>query len=398
MNQENVSVFMRENYTPTAIDKFLWWLSTAEKELVADSITDRNRYRIVGTTVLTTWMFATLAWIYFFSTIIGQTMVYILLGLFMGFVILTIDRALIKGISRFNKNRILPLLLRAALALTIGVFMAQPALLFMFDKEIQLQTSVDNEKKKAQKKEDLNTLYKAGGETLTAQKLQLQNESATKYAEVAQTRENYINEADGSGGTGKIGIKEIALAKKREYEKADSQFAGLNTMNQQKINAIDIRLQSIDSSQSAQLQMFEKYFNNGFLTRIEALSNLIKTNAALQYRYYLLVVILMLIELMPVLAKSLLPSGSYDEKVQARDKMDKETAELSVAHEQQLKELYNTLSSENDEDAIRTFFAHNKENRNEKMRKFSEQWKEEQHESFDGLWTRIKKDILSKKE
>ena len=69
----------------------------------------------------------------------------------MGFIILTIDRALIKGITKFNKNKFTPLLFRGLLALTIGVFMAQPAILYMFNKEIKLQTSLDNEKKKMQK-------------------------------------------------------------------------------------------------------------------------------------------------------------------------------------------------------------------------------------------------------
>ena len=39
--------------------------------------------------------------------------------------------------------------------------MAQPAVLYMFDKEIKLQTSLDNEKKKMLKQQELVTLYKA---------------------------------------------------------------------------------------------------------------------------------------------------------------------------------------------------------------------------------------------
>ena len=67
---ENVSISQRENYEPSQFSEFLWWLSTAEKELLVDSVVDRNRFKIVGMTVLTTWMFATLAWTYFFSTIL----------------------------------------------------------------------------------------------------------------------------------------------------------------------------------------------------------------------------------------------------------------------------------------------------------------------------------------
>jgi len=55
-------------------------------------------------TVLATWAFATFTWTYFFSTIVDSVLLSVGLGLFMGFVILTIDRALIKGITKFNKR------------------------------------------------------------------------------------------------------------------------------------------------------------------------------------------------------------------------------------------------------------------------------------------------------
>ncbi|MEJ7673331.1 MAG: hypothetical protein WKF59_11605 [Chitinophagaceae bacterium] len=39
-----------------------------------------------------------------------------------------------------------------------------------------------------------------------------------KYRDVSIARDNYIAESDGSGGTGQIGIKNIALAKKKNMK------------------------------------------------------------------------------------------------------------------------------------------------------------------------------------
>ena len=394
MSETNISISQRENYVPTWFSKFLWWLSTAEKELLVDCVVDRNRFRIIGMTVLATWAFATLAWTYFFSTVIDNALLFVALGLFMGFVILTIDRALIKGITKFNKNKFAPLLFRGVLALTIGTFMAQPALLFMFDKEIKLQTSLDNEKKKMQKHNELDTLYKNRKEELTGQIAQLKNELNQKYTDVSKARENYIAESDGTGGTGKIGIKDIALAKKKEYEKLDAEYQGLFNNEQRKINGFEKELQDIDEAVKKDEQQFTTYFNNGFLTRIEALNNLIKNNAALQFRYYLLVIILLLIELMPVIAKTLLPSGTYDEKVKLREEMEREIARSNINKEQELKELYNSMAKSNDQEAITAFFAITTEYKNEKIKT----WLNENHQTFDGLWTKMKKEILSKQE
>jgi hypothetical protein len=396
--EKNIPLSQRETYTPSGFTELLWWLSTAEKELLADAVVDRNRYRIVGMTVLATWAFATLAWTYFFTTVTPDWWLAVPLGFFMGFIILTIDRALIKGINKYNKNKLMPLLFRGLLAVTIGVFMAQPALLYMFKKEITLQTSFDNEKKRMVKKQELDSLYKNRKQELASQKQALQQENEAKYADVTAARNNFLAETDGSGGTGKVGIKAIALAKKSEYEKLDQEYRALVAVNAPNISAIDAELKSIQDNVTREETAFTTYFKDGFLTQIEALNNLIKNNTALQYRYYLLVVILLLIELMPVIAKTLLPAGTYDEKVFLRESMEKEIANSNMRKEQEMKELYNILAQQNDSEAITAFFNLTKDDRNEKIKAFSKRWREENHQTFDGFWEKMKKEILSKQE
>ncbi len=398
MDERNIAVSQRENYSPSQFTEFLWWLSTAEKEILVDSVIDRNRYRIIGMTVLATWLFATFTWTYFFSTIVDSLFIAIALGLFMGFIILTIDRALIKGINKFNKNKITPLIFRGLLAATIGTFMAQPAVLYMFDKEIKLQTSLDNEKKRLQKRQELDLLYKGRKDELQKQKSSLQKEANDKYDDVNKARQSFIAETDGSGGTGKVGIKDIALAKRNEYQKLDAEYQQLQKQNQPRLDSVDAELLAMETNIKKDEQEFTNYLNNGFLTRVEALNNLLKNNDALQFRYYLIVFILMLIELMPVIAKTMLPAGSYDEKAWLRERMEKELAHSNMKREQDLKELYNAMAMQNDREAIEAFFSSTKGDRSDKMKQFIRQWKEENHQTFDGLWERMKKEIISKQE
>jgi phosphate/sulfate permease len=398
MSQQHIPLSQRESYEPSQFTEFLWWLSTAEKEILIDSVVDRNRYRIIGMSVLATWIFACFAWTYFFSTIITSLVMSVALGLFMGFIILTIDRALIKGITKFNKRKFTPLLFRGLLALTIGTFMAQPAVLYMFDKEIKLQTSLDNEKKKISKRAELDSLYKNQKLELGNSKRAIQQQLDEKYAAVDKARANFLSETDGSGGTGKVGIKDIAIAKRNEYQKLDAEYQVLLKTEQPKLDSLDRVLGEMDTKIKAEEATFATLFNDGFLTRIEALSNLIKNNSALQFRYYLIVFILMLIELMPVIAKTLLPSGSYDEKVLLREEMEIDMAGSNIRKEQQLKELYNQMAFDNDREALTAFFTLTKGDREEKMKAFSKKWKEENHQTFDGLWEKMKKEIFTKQE
>src|SRR6476469_4883844 len=225
MEKERFTLSERETYVPGPGRRFLWWLATAEPELLQDCVVDRNRYTIVGFSVLGTWVFATLAWTYFFSTVVSNIFAAVLLGLFMGWIILTIDRALIKGISATNRSKIVPLIFRGILAATIGTFMAQPALLYLFNKEVQVQISLDNQTKRLTKQQQLDSLFSKQKKELETAKATEQKNIQNKYAEVQSARSEFIAETDGTGGTGKIGYATIAKEKQLQYSKLDSEYS-----------------------------------------------------------------------------------------------------------------------------------------------------------------------------
>ena len=316
------SVLPGVSIKPGKFTKFLWWLSTAERELIESAVIDRNRYAITGMTVLGTWLFATLAWAYFFSTVVANIWAPIVLGIFMGCIILGIDRSLIKGINQNNKLKLVPISFRVLLAMTIGMFMAQPALLYLFDKEIHTQISVDNEQRKRIKIQQQDSVYVSIKQPLLLQRNQLQSQLLAKDKEVSAARESFIAETDGTGGSKKIGLKEIAKAKQDAYQKLQLNYIALEQSLTPEIRTADSTLKNIDAGILKEQAAFENLLNDGFITRIEALNNLIKNNSAVAFRYYLLVVILMLIELMPVIAKTLLPSGTYDEHAKLQEEYE----------------------------------------------------------------------------
>ncbi|CAN5125166.1 hypothetical protein BH11BAC6_BH11BAC6_01550 [soil metagenome] len=398
MQQSVQSLSQRAKYQPSLFTKFLWWLSTVEEELISECTVDRNRYAITGITVLGTWLFATLAWTYFFSTVIENIWAVFALGIFMGAIILGIDRALIKGIGGQTKKKITPVLFRAVMAITIGTFMAQPALLYLFDKEIHLQISLDNEGRKRQKLEQLDSLYATQKTELINKKNVAQLQLATKYKEVSDARKAFIAETDGTGGTGKIGLKDIAKAKQNEYNKLDADYTLMQASLQPETRTIDSTLAAIETAKQTEQKKFDALLNDGFLVRIEALQHLIANNSAMAFRYYLLVVLLVLIELMPVIAKTILPVGAYDEKVRLREEMEKEIAARNTKKETDLKELYNQLAFEQDGEFIKAFFEEAKRERKEKMLEKLRHWKKSENKSFDSVWANLKNDFLTKQE
>ena len=227
----------------------------------------------------------------------------------------------------------------------IGLLMAQPAILFLFDKDIKVQISLDNETRKAQKRKELDSLYGQRKIELVKAKQEIENYTGlTQQANVNEALNNYLKEADGTGGSGKVGIEKIAMAKKIAYEQLDAEKKNSMMQLKPRLDSIEMALGNVEGVIQKEEEAFAKLLNTGFLTRTEGLNNLLNANEPLRFRYYLIVAILMLIELMPVIVKSLLPSGAYEEKVAIREEMEKELAYENINHEKELKKLYNSLA------------------------------------------------------
>ncbi|MCU0395850.1 MAG: DUF4407 domain-containing protein [Chitinophagaceae bacterium] len=376
-------------------DAFLWWLATAEAGLIRSCVVDRNRYRIVGATVFCTWWFATLAWIYFFSTVTASPWLYLPMGLFMGVVVLSIDRALIKGLGRGNGHRAGPWLVRTLLACTIGLFMAQPAVLFLFDREIRMQVSLDNEQRRRAKRLQLDSLYAGQQAELLRQQGKLEQDLTASYQELLSLQRQYLAETDGSGGSGKAGISVIAQAKKLELERLQAQYDQLSRHHQPLADSLQRRLQQLEETKRVEEARFAGLLQDGFLARVEAMQHLLDASPALAFRYYLIVAILMLIELMPLVAKSLLPAGPYEEQVRRVEETELLLAAKAAAHRRQLEELLLEQGAQADHQAMAEFFEAMATARPPVAEALQREWANIDSQSFRTLLERWRHRILS---
>lgn len=193
-------------------------------------------------------------------------------------------------------------------------------------------------------------------------------------------------------------MKDIAQAKQREYEKLDADYRVLEQQLRPQIRNNDSLLALINTSIEKEQSAFALLLNDGFITRIEALNHLVQNNTSVAFRYYLLVAILLLIELMPVISKTLLPEGSYDTKLRLREELEKQLTENNHTRELALKELYNQTAFEQDSRFIKEFFTQSEQERQEKMTAQLKAWKAGENKSFDGLWEDMKREMLTKQE
>ena len=243
-----------------------------------------------------------------------------------------------------------------------------------------------------------DSVYAAERLPLVQKRNELQKELTARYKEVSVARDNFIKETDGTGGSKKPGLKDIAEAKQREYLKLDADFRQKEKTITPQLAVMDSSLSLIDQAIRKEQASFETLLNDGFITRIEALNHLVKDNTAVAFRYYLLVAILLLIELMPVIAKSLLPAGSYDEKIVLQEEKEITLVRQNHTNELSLKQLYNQTAYEQDADLIRNFFDESSEKRKEKIKENIRNWNQQEDGQFTTVWDDMKQEILTKSE
>ena len=322
------------------LSEVLWWFSTAIKELIQDCTVDRNRYKILGSAMLFTWLYATLAWGYFWSTNSDSPFLFVTLGVFMGGFVLSIDRVLVSSINKKRTN-IVAIGLRVIMALCIGAFLAQPIILFIFSSDVDREIPILLDKKLAEKKIEVEQVYQSRKDELLANKKKLEEDLKEKSDLAIEKQNEYLKEIDGTGGSGKFGIAGIAKAKQNGYQIARDASDKAQKDSKDELEKITKELDEINAKVTKSVADFEKTLDGkGFLIKKEALQSLFdkdKTHG-LQNQYYLLMVILTLFELIPIISKLFMTSGAYDTKVALREDFEMKTSTLESEKEFREKE------------------------------------------------------------
>ena len=381
---------------PAKTDKILWWFSTANEKVIKNCTTDSNRYRIIGIAVMFTWLYATLAWSYFWSTTTNNPLVYIPVGIFMGAFILAIDRVLIASINKGNNN-IAAVFLRVGLAIAIGAFLAQPVILMIFKDDINREVPILIDKKFAEKKLETDSLFMTRKNELLANKAEIEQRIAFKDSAATLAENEYLKEIDGTGGSGKYGIAGIAKQKRITADSVKSSLEALKADQQPHLIKIRAELDSIEAKKNADFAIYKQSLTqNGFLIKKEALQTLIKKDntGTLKTQYLLLMLILTLFELIPIISKMFLPVGAYDEKMRLRDLFEIKKANREADADYALHKIITNENFAENENALHNFFRETSKNDPEINGELINQWRSGKFKSRNELWEAYKQKAM----
>lgn len=306
-----------EKKKPVEKNNFLWWCSGAHQKLLKQFPSEHSKYSGLGAVLLATFVLATLSAGYAIYTVFGNWLWTIGFAIIWGLIIFNFDRFLVSTMRKYGVSRrkqIMMAIPRIALALLIGVVIARPLEMKIFDKEINVKMT-ENLHKKIQLNDSLLAMeYK---NQLVNAEIERQRLLGRKLA-IEDTLHNlqtaYLREADGTGGSMQRGIENITRLKQDAFNLARNQFAPELSALEQNMKSQDGLLSTAKASMEDKRKEFEKtaIANMGFLERNKALADLSAEEPSVFWASLLISMLIILIEIGPVLSKLIMPLGPYD--------------------------------------------------------------------------------------
>jgi Domain of unknown function (DUF4407) len=318
---------------------FLWWCSGAQQDILEQMPTESTKYAGIGGAVLGTWILATFSGGYAIFTVFNSYIFAIVLGIIWGLLIFNIDRFLVSTMRKYE----VPLMkqfglafLRLILALFIGLVISRPLELRLFDKEINNQIITDTHIEVQSNNKNIDVQYGTITKTIQDEIKKLEARRDSINIRLKHLETSYIQESDGTGGSGNRGFKKIATIKKDAFDAAQKESQPelqriSNELISKTTELSDIQ-KKIKDSKISEAKTFEE--NAGFLAKNKALSNLIAKNDGVYWTALLITLLIIIIEILPILSKLIIQIGPYDVAI---GRMDKE--KMSIL-EDGLEEIY----------------------------------------------------------
>jgi hypothetical protein len=382
MNEEN----------STKLDVFLWNIAGFKKSIISKCGVDNFHAKIIGVLLIMVGVYATMAWTFFFQTFTTNIYVAVISGLFMGAFIVSFDRALISSMSS-GKTNYYSLGFRFFLAIMLGVFLSQPMILRFYQPEISREVEILADKKVAERKTELAAIYQTDLERLTSQKTTLQGQIDGTQKLFVASEQDFKTEMDGSAGTKRYGYSTVAKQKERIFNDYRNELSRVRLENGPKIDKLQSEIDVVNAKINDEISLYQSENETfGTLIQAEALESLLNKDSSgtLTFRFYLLSVILILIELSALIAKMLFKMESYKSRVALIEVEEVQTIEnekeIILAKLAELKD----LRMDSETNLQKKYFEDTKELSHEKLAALLKAWQTDESGTANEYWAKFK--------
>jgi hypothetical protein len=381
--------------------KFLWWCAGAHQELLKQHPAEQTKYSGLGGVILATFVLASLSAGYAIHSVFNNWVLTLCFAVIWGLIIFNFDRFLVSTMRKYGVSRrkqfwmAIP---RIALALIIGLTIARPLELKIFEKEIDTKVA-ENIHKKIQNNDSLLKIENAEltrhssaeRDRLVARKLNIEDT-------LHQLQQGYLREADGTAGSMQRGIQDITRLKMGAFNQALNLFRP----ELERLNAGIHQQDCILANAAAGLEAKRKQYeittaaNVGFLEKNKALSDLSAEENSVFWTSLLISLLIILIEVGPVLSKLIMPVGPYDIALAREELLSMAASENDIRQDKEIsyekKKVFYQKQKEMSDKLVHKLSTLQEKHINEELDKWERgEWSPKDHRaSMDEVMRKIK--------
>jgi hypothetical protein len=359
--------------------KFLITLSGARPDILDKTSTERLKFQSLGIAILITSIMATVSMWFALTSALGLNPYgSLFIALIWGLIIMGIDRWLVTSMPSDGSRRWPIAVTRLFLAVLLGTLISTPLVLRAFQSEINAEIAVIKQQRASafladqqnsavsqqvtkwtSEVSNLNSVIASNGsQSLNpSDDAQIQTLNNQKNAELALAQKYYQQwqcQLYGGAGCTVKGNGPLARVDETAYDAAQNQVNTLNNEIQQRLKTLSAANaasahtryeQAVTALPAAQQQLatataqedtlrdnFEAQNDstNGLLIRLQALNQLSGGNFTLNAARFLLFLLFVVIECLPVTVKLLQQPGTYEELLAERAKLDLKEAKRAM--------------------------------------------------------------------
>lgn len=296
------------------VKRFLLSCSGVDQQILSTCPTDENKYIGIGGTVLFTGLLAFFSAGYAIYTVFDNYFFAIAFGLIWGLMIFNLDRYIVssmKSRGSFGRDFIVAFP-RLILAVLLALVISKPLELKIFQKEINAElVSMEQEVYKEQETK-LKSRFTDQIAGYQKELSGLQAELETLAAKRDTLNLMAIQEADGTGGSGKKNLGPIYRIKKAKADEAQAEYDAGNARIMPLIAEKQEAIRQTDSLMQAGITSLERSSFGGMAARMEALQRLGERSKAIFFANIFIILLFIAIETAPIFVKLISPRSPYD--------------------------------------------------------------------------------------
>jgi Domain of unknown function (DUF4407) len=316
------------------VRRFVLWCSGARPEVLKRTPSEDPNCIGLGSAVISTATFAAASSTAALAMALRKPFLFMLpIGFAWGLVIMSLDRWLVATAGGASaRGKVLVLLPRMLLAGFIGLVIAEPLLLTIFDSEIQAKAVELRTRDATVHEAQLAAKYGPLLEQVDKRRASLQRQLKERETTAQARYRDAIGEAEGTSGTQLVGRGPVFVEKWRAYKREQAILDRLRRQTNDELARLRARSQQIQQAWDRAKADAEAAIsrNNGLLLRISALDALAHENRMVGISTWVLRLFIVLIDCLAVLVKAIQALGGprpYDKRAAAEERSEEAEAE-----------------------------------------------------------------------